>query len=127
MRAQREFAEEIGGKAVGEHRKRTVEHDAHHFPMAGHRILARRGFGHAADRRRTAWRNSWAGRRAQIDEAIQSQRPQRRDCQRHAPGNVPQRVTALVAVSRGIGQLADPHAVKDDDDGAAEWRGHARY
>jgi hypothetical protein len=65
--------------------------------------------------------------RAQMDEAIQTQRPQRRDCQRESPGDVPQRIAALVAVRRGVGQLANPHAVEDDDDGAAEWRGHARY
>jgi hypothetical protein len=63
----------------------------------------------------------------EIDEAIQTERPQRRDCQRNAPGDVPQRIAALVAIGRGVGQLANPHAVEDDNDGAGEWRRHARY
>jgi hypothetical protein len=37
---------------------------------------------------------------------------------------VSKRVAALVAVRGGIGQLADPDAVEDDDDGSSG-RGHA--
>src|SRR5205814_770100 len=40
--------------------------------------------------------------------------------QRYLPGDVPDRVAALIAIDRGVGQLANPHAVHDDDDGSGK-------
>jgi hypothetical protein len=45
------LGDEVRGKAVGERRKRPIEDDPHHLPVAGHRVLARGRLRHASVRR----------------------------------------------------------------------------
>ena len=106
-----------GGKPVGKHRKRTIEHDAHHFPVAGDRVLAGRRLGHAPDRARTDDRS--AAIVADRRDAPQAERAQRRQRERHPPRDVAEGVAALVAVRRRIRQFADADAVEHDDDGSS--------
>ena len=127
-----ELGEAVRGEPVGEDGKWPVEHESHQLPMAGHRVLARRPLDHAAEgrarRRLAGWdggpaRGEDAGRdRAEVREAAEAKGPERGQFQRHARGDVPQRVAALVAVGRRVGQLADADAVEHDDDRAADGR-----
>ena len=58
------------------------------------------------------------------DQSIESERPQRREPQRHLAGDVAERVAPLVPVGRRVGQFADADAVHDDDEGSGEVRRH---
>ena len=103
--------DDLRGKSPGERRERAIEHDTHHLPVAGDRILARRRLRHSTNGRTrpvVGWRS------AQRDQPIESKRAQRRHSKRHAPGDVAQRVASAIAVRVGIRQLADPDAVHDD-------------
>ena len=60
------------------------------------------------------------GRLAEIDEAVEAERAQRRHAERHVAGDVTQRVAAAITVCARVRQLADAGAVEDDDDGAGE-------
>ncbi len=100
------------GKPVGKHRKRPLEHDAHQLPVAGDRVLAGRRFGHASDGRARPIDRGAGDRR----DAPQTEGAQRRDRQPHARRNVAERVAALVAIRRRVGQFADADAVEHDDD-----------
>ena len=53
-------------KAVGKRRERPVEHDAGDLPVAGHRVLAGRGFGHPAERRAAAPARRHAPKRTDV-------------------------------------------------------------
>ena len=105
-----------GGKPVGKRRKRAIEDDAHHLPVAGHRVLARRALRHPAERARAAPRPADAPRDRRA--ATRPSAASVGNVQRHLRGDVAERVAALVAVQRGIGQLADADAVEHDEDDA---------
>ena len=109
----RELGEDVRREAVRKHRKRPFEHNTHHLPMTGHRVLAGRGFSHPGAR--TQWR-----RRGLTDARNpgQSEGAQMRNAQRHLRGNVTERVAAFVSVESGVWQFANAHAVEHDDDGA---------
>ena len=112
-------------KPFGNVGKRTIEHDAHHLPVAGDRVLAGRRFGHAADgggRRRPApcAPPIAATRPSPSERSVGSRSGTRR-------AMLPSVSLPSIAVPCGIGQFADADAVHDDDDGAGEGRGHAGY
>ena len=51
-------------------------------------------------------------------DAPQAETAERREAQANLPGDVAERVAALVAVGRRVGQLADADAVEHDEDDA---------
>jgi hypothetical protein len=110
-------------EAVREHRKRLVQHDAHHLPVARHRIFAGGRFGHPSDGRTRSIRLGYG---ANGRYSRQPERSQRCQAQRNLPGDITERIAAPIAVGRGVRQLADPDAVEHNDDCSLEWRCH-RY
>jgi hypothetical protein len=94
--------------------------DAHHFPVAGDRILTRRHLRHPSDGSR-----GQLGRRrsTQRHHPIQPERAQRGHTKWHTLGDVAERVAAFVSVLSGVRQLADADTVEHDDDGSFEWPG----
>ena len=89
----------------------AVEDEPGHFPVTGHRVLAGRRFGHAAERADAAPAASppMPTTRAQPERA---QRRHLRAATRRAM--LPSGVAALVAVRGRIGQLAGADRVHDD-------------
>jgi hypothetical protein len=120
----RELGEEAGVEAVRKYRKRPIQHDTHHLPMAGNRVLAGRGLRHAAGGGFEPRANGGRLCRTEPRDTIEAERAQRRQGERHRVGDVAERVAAVIAVGCGVGQLADADAVEHDHDGAG-WRGHA--
>jgi hypothetical protein len=59
-------------------------------------------------------------RRTERHQAIEPEQAQRRHPQPHLPGDVAERVAALVAIGGGIGKLTDANAVEDDEDDSSE-------
>jgi len=139
-----------GEKPFGNVGNARLEHDAHHLPMAGDRVFARRRFRHPAVRADGTSRRNRGDRRglreaflkrdlcvlrvpgvfffwrgAEARDAIEAEAPQGRHLERHTPRDVANRVAAPIAVRRRVGQLADADAVHDDHDRAPEGRGHA--
>ena len=95
-----------------------LEHEAHQFPVPGHRVLARRDLGHAAERaeRRAAGAaGPRAARSREMPSALQV-----RDAERHLGRDVAEGVAAFVAVGRRVRQFADADAVEHDDECAPE-------
>jgi len=124
----RKHRDDVAGKSVRERRERAIEDDAHHLPMPGDRVLARRRFRHAADR---GWgdRGMMRDRCANRRDAIEPEAAQRRQPQRDPLRDVADSIAAAIAVRRRIGKLTHAHAVEDDHDGAgveSTGRGHAR-
>src|SRR5437868_12326229 len=90
--------------------------DAAHFPMAGRRILAARcSGGTAIDACRTGDR-----RDGKLPDVGQSQSLQIRYAHLARSQRVAERVSALVAIIRRIGHLADADAIKHDQQDAIE-------
>jgi hypothetical protein len=58
----------------------------------------------------------------EIDETIETKAAERRNLERDPLVDVAYGVAPLIAVGGRVRQLADPDAVHDDDDGAAEGR-----
>ena len=111
-----ELGDQLGGKAVREDGKRPVEDQPHQLPVPGHRILARRRLRHPAE---GAERR--AGRAAPPSSTTRP-RPSERSvgsASGTAVGDVAERVAAAIAVTIGVGQLADADAVEDDEDDPA--------
>jgi hypothetical protein len=105
-----ELTNDLGRKPMRERRKCPFEDDAHHFPMTGHRVLARGHFSHAAEgacgRRRIA---------ADRGRARQAERSQRGNFQADGLCYVAERVGAFVVIEMGIGQLARADRIHDDE------------
>ena len=107
-----------GGKPCGNDRKGTLEHQPHQLPVPGDRILAGRGLRHPP---------VGAARPASTAESApprsttppETERAKRGHGQTDLAGDVAERVAAAIAVSISVGQLADTHAVEDDEDDPA--------
>ena len=112
-----ELGDQLCGEAVREDGKGPLEDEPHQLPVTGDGILAGRHLGHPAVGRERS--RLGCGRPAQVDDPPQSERAERRHGQSDVVGDVAERVAAAIAVSIGIRQLADTHAVEDDDDGPA--------
>jgi hypothetical protein len=52
--------------------------------------------------------------------AIQAERTETRDGEWNVPGDIPQRIAALVTVRSGVGQFAAADAVEHDEDDAGK-------
>ena len=61
---------------------------------------------------------------AQVHDPIETERAQCGNVERHLPGHVADRVAAVVAIARRIGQLADADAVEHDYDDSGKGLGH---
>ena len=149
----RELRDDLRREAVGKRRERAVEHDAHHLPVPGDRVLPRRRLGHAAVRTERRTGRNRGDRRDRGDlfqedlcafsaffalSAVSSgpsictrrSRPRLRSVGIFSGTrlrDVADRVAALIAVRRRVRQLADADAVHDDDDGAGERRLRGRH
>ncbi len=113
--ARFEGRHDVGRETVGEHRKRTIEHEPHQLPVPGHRVLPWRRLGHPSECR--------AGRRFRLHavdkrDAPEAETAECREAQANMPGNVTERVAPGVAVRRGVGQFANADAVENDQDDA---------
>ena len=110
-----EWRHHVRRKAVRKDRKRTIEDEPHQLPVPGHRVLARRRFGHPSERR--------ARRRLGLNavdkrQSSQSETAESREAKWNLPRDVAERVAALVAVGGRVGQLADADAIEHDEDDA---------
>ena len=56
------------------------------------------------------------------DDAIEPERTERRDAQRHMTGDVAECIAAFVAIAAGVRQFTRTDAVHDDDNGSRERR-----
>jgi len=56
--------------------------------------------------------------RSEVDDATESERPQVRNSKANPPGDVAQRVAALIGVGRSIRQLSAPGTIEHDQDDA---------
>jgi hypothetical protein len=111
-----EFGDHGRREALRKRRERPTLDQAHHLPMAGHRVLPCRRFGHAPicafGRLRVAT--------AKPRNPAKPQRAQSRDAQRDLSGDVAKCVASFVAVEPGVGELTAPNAVEHDQDDARE-------
>ena len=114
-----ELRDGLPRETVRERGERTIEHDAHKLPVTGHRILARRCLRHAAERGAWCAASLSAETRTRavrnIGDAIQTQRSKRGHAERHGGRDVTEGVAAFVAVRGGVGQLATPDRIHDDE------------
>ena len=88
-----ELVDELRREAVRKHRERAVEHDAHHLPVAGDRVLARRRLRHPAEGAGAV--RAPARRRFTVDDAREAERRSVGHRSGTAPRDVAERVAAL--------------------------------
>jgi hypothetical protein len=115
-----QLIEDLVGEAVGVGPQRHRRDDPHQLPVAGDRVLA------GAERVQAAVEDGRLGGRDALErqDRAEPEAPEHRQVE--AAGrlrDVAERVGAGVAVLRGVGQLARPACIQDDDEGAAV---HAR-
>ena len=112
-----ELGDQLRGEAVREDGKGPLEDEPHQLPVTGDGILARRHLGHPAVGRERR-------RRGGLDPPRSTTRPSpsERSVGTRQPdvvSDVAERIAAAIAVTVSVRQLADAHAVEDDDDGPA--------
>ena len=116
-----ELGDELRREAVREHRERPIEHEAHHLPVAGDRVLAGRGLRHPPEGPDAAL---GIERSPTVeDDAVETEATQVGNAERNRRGDVAEGVAALIAVRGRVRQLADADAVEHDQDDAVRARG----
>ena len=111
-----QLVEDLVGEAVGVGPQRHRRDDAHQLPVAGDRVLAR------AERVQAAVEDGRLGGRDALERQDRAEPEAAQHRQVEAAGrlgDVAERVGAGVAVVGGVGQLARPARIQDDDEGAA--------
>ena len=112
-----ELLHDLGRKAVRIERKRLCQMNAHHLPMSGGGVFARRRQRASSESRGGPVDGPDVRQRLQI---AQAELREIRQVQLAGASDIAQRVAARVAIRRRIRHLADADAVQHDPDDATE-------
>jgi hypothetical protein len=116
LRARHERIDDFGRESVGKDGEGAVERTAHHLPVTGRRVLARRALERAAER---AGRMRGARHRAHAFDRAEAERCEARHVETSGRfDEVVERVRAGVAERGRVGQRPDPERIEDDAEDA---------